>query len=476
MANTVSFLFIAKDKYNKVVQQANRLTAKARKEFRGMSVDVRKASMHVKKLGANMRKAGRSIIGFGKDVALKASAPAAAFTALALSNFNKQEKALAKVANTIRSTGGAAGLTLKQLTDEAVRLQNQTLFGDETILNDATAQLLTFTNIASSEFLRTQQVALDLSTLLDGDLKAASIALGKALNDPIANLGALSRSGIQFSQDQKDVIKALFEVGKKAEAQRVILREIEKQYGGTAAAAAKAGTGPIKQLTNSMGDLTEEIGKVQFEIIRPMINGLKSLTQRFANATPGVKRFVAMGLLVVAALGPIIIGVGGLVTAFGALTFAAGALGTTIGAILAPILLIPATIAAAVVAGTWLYNNFESVREGAKAVIGMIFKMVDAIKQLRQVSIDAVKGGIEKVVNTFSKVRGLVTGGTEKIGQFFTGEPERIKPGQLNTSQSSRTDVNVNLRAPQGAVESVKSRTTGKVSGLNVGVNMAMAQ
>ena len=85
----------------------------------------------------------------------------------------------------------------------ATNLQNKTLFGDEVILKDATAQLLTFTNITGENFGRTQEAALDLATRLDGDLKSASIQLGKALNDPVANLSALSRSGIQFSEDQK---------------------------------------------------------------------------------------------------------------------------------------------------------------------------------------------------------------------------------------------------------------------------------
>ncbi len=47
--------------------------------------------------------------------------------------------------------------------------------------------------------------------------------------------------------------------------------------------------------------------------------------------------------------------------------------------------------------------------------------------------------------------------------------------GNLNNANSN-TNVNVNLRAPQGTIESIKSRTTGKTPGLNVGVNMAVAQ
>lgn len=177
----------------------------------------------------------------------------------AIAAYTKQAQAVAKVNQAITSTSGAAGLSLSQLQQEASALQKKTLFGDETILNDATAQLLTFTNIAGDNFLRTQRVALDLSTVLDGDLKSASIQLGKALNDPVANLSALSRSGIQFSTAQKAVIKELAETNRLAEAQKVILDELERQYGGQAETAAKVGGGWV-QLGNVLGDLMEEIG------------------------------------------------------------------------------------------------------------------------------------------------------------------------------------------------------------------------
>lgn len=177
----------------------------------------------------------------------------------AVQAFTEQAQAVEKVNQAIKSTAGAAGFSLEQLRKEASELQKRTLFGDEEILNNATAQLLTFTNIANDNFIRTQRVAMDLSTVLDGDLKSASIQLGKALNDPVANLSALSRSGIQFSAAQKEVIKDLADSNRLAEAQAVILDELERQYGGQAEAAAKVGGG-WQQLGNVLGDTMEELG------------------------------------------------------------------------------------------------------------------------------------------------------------------------------------------------------------------------
>ncbi len=174
--------------------------------------------------------------------------------------FDQQAKAVAQVRAGLEATAGGVGRSLEELQAQASELQSNTIFGDEEILRGVTAQLLTFTNITEEQFDRTQKAALDLATRLDGDLQSASIQLGKALNDPVANLSALSRSGIQFSDAQKETIKSLADTNQLAEAQTIILEELERQYGGSAEAAAQAGLGPFQQFRNTLGDIQETIG------------------------------------------------------------------------------------------------------------------------------------------------------------------------------------------------------------------------
>ena len=79
--------------------------------------------------------------------------------------------------------------------------------------------------------------ALDMSEVMQQDLKSSLLQIGKALNDPIANMGALSRAGVQFNQSQKDLIKSLWESGNSIQAQEIILKELESEFGGAAVAA-----------------------------------------------------------------------------------------------------------------------------------------------------------------------------------------------------------------------------------------------
>lgn len=167
-------------------------------------------------------------------------------------------QALAQVEKGIESTGGAAKRTVEDIKRLTAEIQENSLFGDE-FLQVGAANLLTFTNITETAFDRTLKVAADVSTRVGTDFKSQIIQLGKALNDPIANLGALSRVGIQFSDTQQKTIKYLVEENRLFDAQNLILTEIERQYGGSAKAAREAGGGATAA-KDAFGDLLEIIG------------------------------------------------------------------------------------------------------------------------------------------------------------------------------------------------------------------------
>ena len=278
------------------------------------SADLRQFSSELQTALRETEKAGKEMQKVGAAMSIAITAPFVALAGVSLVNFDTQAKAIAQVEAGLKSTGATAGFTSEQLQRMASELQGTSLFGDEVILKDATAQLLTFTNIAGEQFARTQKAALDLATRLDGDLKGASIQLGKALNDPIANLSALSRSGIQFSESQKKTIAQMVKMNRLADAQTLILDELEKQYGGSAAAAAKAGTGPLKQLANSWGDLTEQFGKIISEAINPLAMRLKGLVEGLQKLSPETKKTIVVVGGLLAVMGPVVAVIGTILT------------------------------------------------------------------------------------------------------------------------------------------------------------------
>ena len=280
--------------------------------LRKLNNDLRTTKAKFRK---NFGEIAGSIQNLGRNMTMGLTAPLGIMAAQSVKAFDDQQKAIAQVEAGLASTANQVGYTSEQLQKMAADLQTKTLFGDEEILKDATAQLLTFTNISGDQFSRVQNVALDLATRLDGDLKSASIQLGKALNDPVANLTALSRAGIQFSADQKEVIKSLAESGQLAEAQTLILAELEKQYGGSAEAAAQAGMGPFKQLQNSIGDVTEEFGRLINDMLKPLVPKVQALVASFTNLSDRQKQVALTIAAIAASAGPIMLLVSGLIKA-----------------------------------------------------------------------------------------------------------------------------------------------------------------
>ena len=273
---------------------------------------LRKASSSMKKFGRNLQKTGQNLT---RNLTL----PILAMGAASVKAFDTQQKAIAQVEAGLNSTGQAAGFTSQQLQKMASDLQGKTLFGDEVILKDATAQLLTFTNIAGEQFERTQIAALNLATRLDGDLKSASIQLGKALNNPVTNLSALKRSGIEFSDAQIETIKSLAQTNRLAEAQTIILDELEKQYGGAAEAARLAGLGPFQALQMVLSDLSEEFGAIIMENLEPFRAKVEQITTFLQNLTDEQRRTLVSFAGYAAVIGPALFIVGKLSMAIGGL-------------------------------------------------------------------------------------------------------------------------------------------------------------
>ena len=327
-------------------------------DLRGFERAMKKAQKKIKKFGSSMKRTGSTLT-------TSLTMPILALGVVGVKAFDKQQKAIAQMEAGLKSTGNQVGITSKELQKMAADLQKTTLFGDEEILQGATAQLLTFTNIAGDQFKRTQKVALDLATRLDGDLKSASIMLGKALNDPVANLSALSRAGIQFSTDQKATVKSLVETNRLADAQNIILKELETQYGGSAEAAAKAGLGPITQLGNALSDMSEDIGKALLPMIKDLADWIKKMAAKFDNLSDSQKENAVKWGLIIAAVGPVLMLIGQMSMGVAALIPIIGSLGGAFTRLTAVMLANPYLAAAAAIAaiGVAIYAVIASANE-----------------------------------------------------------------------------------------------------------------
>jgi len=223
-----------------------------------------------KSLEAALSGASRKTGTFGKAVNEGAKVGAAGFLALGLAakvgidELVDSQKVAAQTAAVIKSTGGAANVTaghIHALSQELLQLSG---VDDETIAAGENV-LLTFRNIQNQTgknndvFDQATKATLDLSVAMGEDMHSAAIQVGKALNDPVKGLTALKRVGVQFTDAQTEMIKKLVETGHTVEAQKIILGELNKEFGGSAAAAGKTLPGQLSKLKESFADVSAEL-------------------------------------------------------------------------------------------------------------------------------------------------------------------------------------------------------------------------
>lgn len=194
------------------------------------------------------------------------------------------ERGLNRVKTAVESTGMAAGYSVDELAAKAGELQAAFSFDDDAIMNELFTPLLTFTNIAGPAFDGATQAIMDMNRALGeegGGLKNVSIQVGKALNDPILGISALTRVGVSFSEQQKEQIKQLAEMGDVAGAQQFILEELNKEFGGQAAAYADSYGGKIERMKLAMGDLAQSIGEILLPVLTLLANAIRPLIEWF---------------------------------------------------------------------------------------------------------------------------------------------------------------------------------------------------
>jgi hypothetical protein len=234
--------------------------------------------------------------GKGVGVAFAAVTAATAAAAVAFANFatdaikGAEEAAIAQrrldqVAKSMNLFGSETAKVSARIGEFAEA--NELLVGvDADVIKATQAKLLTFANLGKTAnemggaFDRATMAAIDLAAAGFGAAETNAVQLGKALQDPIKGITALARSGVTFTEVEKEKIKTLVESGEVLEAQNLILAAIETQVGGTAQATASAFT-KIELATNQVKDA---IGEALLPVFEEFAKELVDLTPELADA------------------------------------------------------------------------------------------------------------------------------------------------------------------------------------------------
>ena len=238
----------------KAVNKKNKSLNKSQREFRKQGKAAGTASYNIQRFGVALRSTLAPLV---------AATAAIGFLNRALSITAQRQADAELLASGLRKIGAAAG-DLEKFQKIASDIGEQTLFNQEDF-TQGFALLTSFRGIGQDSFERVSRAAADMAATTKQDVNSSLLQMAKALENPVQGLSAMSRSGTTFTEEQKNVVKALVATNRTLEAQNFILSVVEDQYKGNAQAAAQGLAGAQDTLSESFRDFSEVVGKIMLD-------------------------------------------------------------------------------------------------------------------------------------------------------------------------------------------------------------------
>ena len=388
---------------------------RAIKEFQSLEGAGAKAAFAIKKAAVPAAAALTAITVLGKKFINAGEAAATA------------EAAIENIAKQMDLFGGDT----KKVTDRLIAYAEATARAtgvDNLAIKATQAKLLTFGELAKTAdeaggaFDRATAAAIDLAAAGFGSAESNAVQLGKALNDPIKGIAALAKSGVTFTDQEKEKIKTLVASNKTLEAQELVLAAIEKQVGGTALATAN----DTDKMKEAFAQASQSIGKALLPFLQKLVPVLGAVA-RFAERNKGI--IIAVGFAV-AGLATAVLAANAALKLYAAgkaiVTAATWAWNAALNA--NPISLIVLGVAALTAGLVLAYQKVEVFRDivdavfaFVKTVIGQVIDKLGVLKDVAFAVFEGIKGFVESAIQKFTGFRDRIVGVFDRIKNVVSG-------------------------------------------------------
>lgn len=268
------------------------------KEF---SSQMQNATRDIDKIGASMSKVGTGL-------SLGLTAPILGLGAIAVKTAANFETLKTSLLSTFQGNQSAADAAFKQIQGFAA----ETPYEMEQVLD---------------AFIKLKNLGLDPSEEALSSYGNTASAMGKSLNQMIeavadASTGEFERLkefGIK-SKSEGDKVSFTFQgvttkVGKNAaEIQKYLLGIGNVNFAGAMERQSQTFNGRLSTLKDNFSSLADSFGTIILEFISPLIDSLANLSERFKTLEPGTKKIIVVVAGLAAAIGPLLLAIGGILT------------------------------------------------------------------------------------------------------------------------------------------------------------------
>lgn len=366
----------------------------------------------------DLKKAAGNLDSFASKSASVAKVAGAAFAALGAASagvvaaYSTQIRAERQLASALKASGNA--IDLAKFKEFASAIQGVTTTGDEAVI--AMGSVLGRFGSTQDEIQKLIPSVLDLSAATGQSADGIAMMLGRALQSGQA---ALSRYGIALTKTEQE----LFKNGSQAERTSLILSKLG-QFQGAAAIQAQDAAGRFNQLTNALGDVAEDIGKV---LDKPLADVLERMTKAVQEMNPAFKSFAGYVLLIGTPIAGVVAALAGIGAALPLIAAGFAAVKAAVVALL-PILVklaLPVLAVIAVLAG--VVAGIGAVSMAFKANLGGMGDMwrdfTAYLKDLWDGAMLLLTDLMDGLVDRWLKFKSLISGVSEKTirAEYYSG-------------------------------------------------------
>ncbi|EHQ30026.1 phage tail tape measure protein [Mucilaginibacter paludis] len=249
---------------------------------------------------------GAATIAGGLDIPLD-SEKMVEFAKQGIEMAEKMEQANAQVKAALINSNNAAGLSYNELEKDAKKFSDTLPFAQDQIV-DMQSTLLSYPAVTKATFNTASQAIMDIATRQHAGLADTAKLVGAALQSPVEGLKSLHSMNVDLTASQTATITKLVETGHTAQAQSIILKELQTRFGGAAQAAADAD--PLYAYHSIMDSIKLTVGEVAGSLLKTLIPALKTVGGVVSGVTDFFKDNVVLVKAIGAAVGIVAIGMG----------------------------------------------------------------------------------------------------------------------------------------------------------------------
>ena len=340
----------------------------------------------------SMESLQKKLSSVGKTLSVALTAPLTALGVVALKNADTQQQAEKRLLTALRGRSDVQ----QRLIAQAGELQSRSVLGDEVIIGQQA--YLASLGMTEEQIGRVIEASAQLSAATGMTLDSAVKNLAKTYGGLTGELGESIPKLKELTTEQL----------KNGEAVDFIL----KNYKGFAEGAASVGLGVMRQLQNAWGDFLEQIGFAMMPLATKVTEALSGIVSWLQTLSPEIKRVVVAIAGVVAAIGPLTLGIGGVIKIIPMLATGFTALLSPVGLIVSALLALGAAFAYAKVQKQKMVDELANADDLAT----LERKLQENLKKQKEIAVATTKNRI--VPN------GIIAGFTiQKIA-----DPEQMAP------------------------------------------------